>query len=165
MEYFKELCEPTDESFQSMKLDELLDVDDSFVHVYYHGKDWSVVDLACTCKYCYQWAVCAHSALVAMCFDSTLRVPDAWEQAEPGLRKARGRRGVGAGRGIAGVKRRLKLVKTIEKEKRDGVRKASLMKIKGPLAKDVAGPGKARAAPPSQVPTQARRGAGRAPSI
>jgi hypothetical protein len=67
---------------------------------------------------------------------STLSVPDAWEQAEPGLRKGRGRRGVGAGRGIAEVKRRLKLVKTIEKEERDDIRKASLIKIKGPLAKD-----------------------------
>jgi hypothetical protein len=83
LEFFEELRAPDDRSFRSLKLDQLLDINDSFVHVYYHGKDWSAVDLACTCKHCYQWTVCADNALVAMCFDSTLRVPDAWVQAEP----------------------------------------------------------------------------------
>ena len=40
------------------------------------------------------------------------------------MRKARGRHGVGAGRGIAGEKRRLALMKTIEKTKKDGVKKS-----------------------------------------
>jgi hypothetical protein len=39
---------------------------------------------------------------------------------------------VDAGRCIAGAKGRLKLVKTIEKEKLDCIRKASLVKIKDP---------------------------------
>jgi hypothetical protein len=77
LEFFEELCAPDDQSFRSLKQDQLLDINDSFVHLYYHGKDWSAVDLACTCKHCYQWTVCADNVLVAMCFDSTLRVPDA----------------------------------------------------------------------------------------
>jgi hypothetical protein len=68
-----------------------------------------------------------------MCFDTKLKVPLNWEQAEPSLRKARGRRGVPSGRGIAGVKRRLSLMKAIAKTKKDGVKKADCLNIKGPL--------------------------------
>ncbi len=68
-----------------------------------------------------------------MCFDKTLKVPENWEQAEPSLRKARGRRGVPAGSGIAGVKRRLTLMKAIAKSKKDGVKKADRLKIRGAL--------------------------------
>ena len=73
------------------------------------------------------------TVLIGMCFDPTLSVPDKWEQAEPSLRKARGRRGVGLGRGVAGEKRRLELVKTMEKSKKDGVKKSTRMKIQGPI--------------------------------
>ena len=85
-------------------------------------KNWSVVEMACTCKTCFQYCVCADTVLVGMCFDTKLSVPDRWEQAEQSLRKARGRRGVGLGRGIAGEKRRLALMKTLEKSKKDGVK-------------------------------------------
>ncbi len=47
--------------------------------------------------------------------------------------KARGRRGVPSGRGIAGVTRRLTLMKAIAKSKKDGVKKADRLNIKGPL--------------------------------
>jgi hypothetical protein len=75
-----------------------------------------------------------NTVLIGMCFDPTLSVPDKWEQAEPSLRKARGRRAVGLGRGVAGEKRRLELVKTMEKSKKDGVKKSTRMRIQGPLA-------------------------------
>ncbi len=44
---YRKLCEPTDQSFLLLKLGDLLDVHDSFIHLYYQSKDWSVVD---TCK-------------------------------------------------------------------------------------------------------------------
>ena len=39
---------------------------------------------------------------------------------------------MGVGRGVAGEKRRMKLLKTIQKEKHDGVKKSTVLRIKGP---------------------------------
>ena len=99
------LLNKTDESYVNLTLDDLLDVNDSFLHIDAREKDWSAIDLACCCKRCYKWTVCSHTTLVGMCFIFGLNVPGKWEQAEPSLRKARGRRAVGLGSGIAGVKR------------------------------------------------------------
>ena len=117
-----------------MTLDQFLDVERSYLLLEAREKNWSAVDICCTCKTCYQYCVCADTVLIGMCFDPTLSVPDKWEQAEPSLRKARGRRAVGLGRGVAGEKRRLELVKTMEKSKKDGVKKSTRMRIQGPLA-------------------------------
>jgi hypothetical protein len=50
------------------------------------------------------------------------------------------------------MKWRLKLMKTLEKEKLDCVKKSGLIKIKGPLAKDVAGARAKNPRPPARPP-------------
>ena len=100
-----------DQSYMSLSLDDLLDVDESFLHIDARGKEWSAVSIACSCKKCYKYTVCGDSVLLGMCFNAKLKVLGNWDQAEPSLRKARGRRGVPTGRRIAGVKRRLTLMK------------------------------------------------------
>jgi hypothetical protein len=129
---FEQLIDESNRNYESLSLDELLDVNDSFIMIEARPKTWSVVPAACSCAHCFKMCVCAHNVLLGMCFDQSLKVPTAWEQAEPSMRKARGRRGVGVGRGVAGEKRRMKLLKTIQKEKHDGVKKSTVLRIKGP---------------------------------
>ncbi len=133
LDTYTRLLLPEDQSYMSLSLDNLLDVDGSLLHMDARGKEWSEVALACSCRTCYKYTVCGDSILLGMCLDKKLKVPVNWEQAEPSLRKARGRRGVPAGRGIAGVKRRLTLMKAIAKSIKDGVKKADRLKIRGPL--------------------------------
>ena len=133
LDTYTRLLVQADESYKSMSLDDLLDVNSSFLHIDARGKEWSAVAIACSCRTCYKYTVCGDSVLLGMCFDTKLKVPLNWEQAEPSLRKARGRRGVPSGRGIAGVQRRLTLMKAIAKSKKDGVKKADRLNIKGPL--------------------------------
>lgn len=132
LEVFTRLIMEEDESYRSMSLDELLDVNESYLVLSARAKTWSAVALACSCKTCYKFCVCGDTALLGMCFNDSLSVPLEYMQAEPGLRKARGRRG----RGIAGEKRRLMLLKAIEKTQADGVKKSKLMNIKGPVVVD-----------------------------
>ncbi len=42
-----------------------------------------------------QWTVCAHNTLISLILKPDLIIPETWEQAEPSLRKARGRRSIG----------------------------------------------------------------------
>jgi hypothetical protein len=120
---YARLAKEGDETFREMTLDQLLDVHDSFLYLEARDEDWSVIDIACTCKRCYKWAVCSHTALISLICVDELEIPGKWVQAEPGLRKARGRRSVGLGSGIAGVQRSLKLMNKIAKEKRDSIKK------------------------------------------
>ncbi len=126
LDTYTRLMLPEDQSYTSLSLDDLLDVDGSFLHIDACGKEWSAVAIACSCRTCYKYSVCGDSVLLGMCFDAKLKVPGNWEQAEPSLRKARGRRGVPAGRGIAGVKRRLSLMKAIAKSKMTASRKLTV---------------------------------------
>ena len=133
LDTYTRLTLPADQTYTSLSLDTLLDVDGSFLHIDARGKEWSAVAVACSCRKCYKFTVCGDAVLLGMCFNAKLKVPGNWEQAEPSLRKARGRRGVPAGRGIAGVKRRLSLMKAIQKSTSDGIKKSAKIKIKGPL--------------------------------
>ena len=69
------LTSAADESHRSYDLDTLLDINDSFLHLEARKKDWSAVDMACCCKYCYKNLVCGDTVLVGMCFNHTLSVP------------------------------------------------------------------------------------------
>ena len=60
------LAKAEDDSFREMTLDQLLDINDSFLYLEAREKDWSVIDMACTCKRSYKWAACCHSALVGL---------------------------------------------------------------------------------------------------
>ena len=91
LETYTRLLLPADQSYRSMSLDNLLDVNGSFLHIDARGKEWSAVAIACSCRTCYKYTVCGDSILLGMCFDKKLKVPVNWEQAEPCLRKARGR--------------------------------------------------------------------------
>ncbi len=67
--------------------------------------------------------------------DEELMVTAVWKQASPSLPKARSRRGtvgVGKGSGVAEMKR-TNLERFIEQDKQAGVRKAKVMRIKGPV--------------------------------
>ncbi len=101
-EAFEQLIDESNRNYESLSLDELLDVNDSFIMIDARPKTWSVVPAACSCAQCFKMCVCADNVLLGMCFDQSLKVPTAWEQAELSMRKARGRRGVGVGRGVAG---------------------------------------------------------------
>ena len=98
LDTYTRLLLPADQSYMSLSLDNLLDVDGSFLHIDARGKEWSAVAMACSCRTCYKYTVCGDSVLLGMCFDTTLKVPVNWEQAEPSLRMAGGMRGVPAGR-------------------------------------------------------------------
>jgi hypothetical protein len=105
LEDYVKLCKDDDESFVNIRLDQLLDLKDSFVYLMAREKEWSAVDLACKYKRCYKWTVCAHNTLIGLIVKPDLIIPEKAEQAEPRLRKARGRRSIRLGRGIADVKR------------------------------------------------------------
>ena len=113
MEEYKKLLKEKNNDYKTMRLPDIMDLYTKFHYVTYKEPDWSVVDWGCTCVACLRDAVCPHSVLVDMFFNSSLRVPDSLEQTVPSMRKNSMLK-----RGIAGSKRkRWQAAKALETKK------------------------------------------------
>ena len=100
MAEYKLLMKDKNTDYKQMKLQEILDLYAKFHYLEYKSENWSVVDWGCTCVACLRDAVCQHSTLIGMFFNSKLVVPESLVEALPSERKTTLKRG------MAGTKRK-----------------------------------------------------------